>query len=410
MAHGWALRASLVMPSTRRRRAIAVAVAAAAVVSFGGGTAFADEPGGQGGVTAPPAAGPGQGGVTPTPEPAPAPPAETAPPVDSGPGSIPDPVWYPSAPPVVQGWDEPGPTYPQAYSPVPQGPVHLPKPTKPVTPVLPRPGYVMIGNQSGPQPDWLSDPDTRSINRWNAKFQADIATALISVGVPEDEATRQAAAMMVGIVAGSVTGFMLTGPVAAVVFAATGALIGLGIATAVAPMTPPPFTPFAPLIGAGAGGAAGAAGGLLLVGGAGAIAGGVVGGLLGWLFGAGDPGASADAPPAPGTPESELSHPEPPNPDANQYELDAEGLPGNGSVSYVVNAAGDVSGSVDVGPMSVPLEWSAAQADAPYEAAGFFAQTARDTVTEAVVQVSSQIEQAIPGVRVEFPQFAPADK
>ncbi|PYE13501.1 hypothetical protein DFR67_11655 [Williamsia limnetica] len=387
---------------------IAAAVAAAAVMSFGAGTAFAD-PEGQGGVTAPPSAGPGQGGVTPTPEPAPTAPVETAPVVDSGPGSVPDPVWDPAAPPVVQGWDEPAPVYPQVYNPVPQGPIHLPKQTKPVTPVLPRPGYVMLGNKTGPQPDWLSDPDTRSWNRWNAKWTADIATTLISIGVPEDEASRQAAATMVGIVAGSVTGFMLTGPLAAVVFGATGALIGLGIGTAVAPFVPP-FTPVAPLIGAAAGGAAGAAGGLLIVGGAGAIAGGVAGGLLGWLFGAGDPGASKDAPPAPGTPESELSHPEPPNPEANQFELNADGLPGNGTVSYVVNSAGDVSGSVDVGPVSVPLEWSAEQADAPYEAIGFLAQTARDTVADVTAQVSTQIEQVIPGVRVEFPQFAPADK
>lgn len=411
MARDWAMRASMVQPSSRRRRAVAAAVAVAAVISCGSATAFADEPGGQGGVSAPPSEGPGQGGVSPAPEPTPAPtpPVETAPPVlDDGPGSVPDPVWSPSAPPVVQGqgWTEP--VYPQAYSPGPPlGAWHAPVETKPVTPVLPKPGYVMLGHKTEPQPDWLSDSDTRSWNRWNAKWTADIATQLISVGVPEDEASRQAAAIMVGIAAGSVTGFMFTGPLAAVVLGATGALGGLLVGTAVAPFVPPPVTPFAPLIGAGAGGAAGVATGLLVVGGAGAIAGGAIGGLLGWLFGAGDPGASADAPPAPGTPESELSEPEPPNPEANQYELNAEGLPGNGSVSYVVDSAGDVSGDVSVGPVSVPLEWSAEQADAPFKAAGFLAQTARDTVADVTAQVSEQVEKAIPGVRVEFPQWAP---
>ncbi|MCZ4553634.1 hypothetical protein [Gordonia rubripertincta] len=372
-------------------------------MSFGAGTAFAD-PEGQGGVTAPPSTGPGQGGVS---TPPPAAPEPVAPAFDNGPGSIPDPIF--DAPPVYEGsppdpsydpsyYQEP-PAYTTIYNPLPQGPIEY-RPSKPVRPILARPGKIRVGNLTADQ-GIISDPDARSINRWSAHGESQFARQLIALGVPEDVAARQAAAMVLGAGAGIVVATVLFVPPATII----GALAGLGIGSAVAPFVPP-FTPVAPLIGAGAGAAGGAATGFALA----LAVGGGTGTALGWLFGAGDPGTNGDAPAAPGTPESELSEPEPPNPDANQYELNADGLPGNGSVSYVVNAAGDVSGSVDVGQVSVPLEWSAEQADAPYQAIGFLAQTARDTVADVTAQVSTQIEQVIPGVRVEFPQFAPADK
>lgn len=403
-ARGNSFTRSLEATSLASRRVIAAAIATAAVVSCGtaaAGGAFA-EPGGQGGVTVPPSGGPGQGGVTAAP---PAPAEPVAPVFDDGPGSIPDPVF--SAPPVYEGTPEDSsydpsyyqapPSYSTIYSPVPQGPIHAPVATKPVRPILPKPGNVRVGNITAPQ-GVLSDADTRSINRWSAYGESEFARALISVGVPADVASRQAAAMAVGAGTGMLIATVLFVPPATLI----GALAGLGIGAAVAPFTPLP--PVAPLVGAGGGAAAGAATGLALA----LTIGGVTGGTLGWLFGAGDPGANGDTPTAPGTPESELSKPEPPNPDANQYELNAQGLPGNGTVNYVVNSRGDVSGNVNVGPVNVPLEWSAEQADAPYEAAGFLAQTARDTVADVTAQVSTQIEKVIPGVRVEFPQLIPA--
>jgi hypothetical protein len=397
---------SFEVTSLSSRRVMAAAIAAAAVIGCGtaaAGQAFA-EPGGQGGVSVPPSDGPGQGGVT-APPPAPEP---VAPVFDDGPGSIPDPVF--SAPPVYEGtppdpsydsyYYQAPPSYSTIYNPIPQGPIHAPVPTKPVRPILAKPGTVRVGNFNAPQPEWLSDADARSINRWAAHGEAEVARGLISAGVPADAASRQAAATIVGAGAGMIVGIAVLTPPTTII----GSLIGLGIGSAVTPLVPPPVTPFSPLIGAGAGAAAGAATGIAL----GAALGGGIGAGIGWVFGAGDPGTDPNAPAAPGTPESGLSEPEPPNPDANQYELNAEGLPGNGTVNYVVASNGDVSGNVNAGPVNVPLGWSAEQADAPYQAAGFLAQTARDTVADVTAQVSAQIENAIPGVRVEFPQLIPA--
>ena len=64
---------------------------------------------------------------------------------------------------------------------------------------------------------WLTDRQRVSINEWSAYGEAKIAQGLISVGVPEDEASRQAAATIIGVALGGTAGAAAAGIPAAVV-------------------------------------------------------------------------------------------------------------------------------------------------------------------------------------------------
>lgn len=397
---------------SRKMMVSSAALGAAMILSsIGVGAAAAAE---QGGVTPPSSQGPSQGGVSPD---------NTAPsqggvtpevvPPSRAPSILP-PVTFDS-PPV---YDDPGVTtapvvYSAPYTPNPL--VVFQAPTRKAPPrqaVLPRPGKLKFGETVIAQPDWLADADARRINEYAEKVNIDVAKFLIERGVPEDEATRQAAATTLGVAIGGVGGALAVGIPAAVIGTAGGALAGAGIGAIIGSFVPPQPLNIGTgaLIGLGSGAAAGGLG----LGAAGAavggITGGVIGGLLGYTFGAGDPGADPKAPLAPGERERGLSKPPPPNPEANQYQLHADGLPGGGTVNYVVDKSGNVDGNINVGPASVPLKWSAAQADAPIKAAGFLAQTARDDIAATVKNVSDQAEKLFPGVRIDFPQLTPAAK
>ena len=389
--------------SQRMTRTTAGVVLAAALASAAAGQAMAAPAPG----TAPPSnemapgtapesapgTAPGTAPATPTPQ---------APPPPSGPSIIPAPTY--DAPVIYE--DSPGytpPVYSGTYNPVPPM-LTAPRRVAPVNPILPRPGTIKLGNIRAPQPAWLSDADARNLNGQAATIEARVATYYESIGFPKDQAARTAASTTVGILAGGATG--------AVIGAIPGAIIGLPVGAGVGAIAGAitggaisggalagPGAGVGALVGLGVGPVAGAAGGAVV----GAAIGGTVGGVIGYAVGAGDPGGNPNAPIGGATNEDpSKSKPAPPNPDANQYELHGAG------VDYVVAKNGDVSGSVKLGAANVPISIDHDAADAPYKAAGVFAQSARDSVTAAVVNFGKEAQKAFPGLQIEYPQYAAA--
>lgn len=437
------------------RRVATTVVATAAVVAMAGAAAHAaplaipaptpaaqdglgttPDPGngGQGGIGTTPDpgnSGGGQSGVGTTPDPTPAP-------APTGPSIIPRPTY--DAPPVTEGTTGTntgtgsgsgtsgsgsgtsgsgsgysgsgyqGPSYSGVYNPVPPV-LHAPRPTAPVNPILPRPGVLKFGNIHLKQPAWLSDADARNANGQAATLEARVATYYESIGFPKDQAARTAASTTLGILTGGAIGAVAVAVPAAILGGVVGAGVGPAAGAIIGALVPSPIP--GALAGPGALiGLAGGVGGGIVLGGlggatAGAIGGGVLGGIIGYAVGAGDPGGNPNAPIGPTAENPRLSTPAPPHPNNNQYEvhLDRTGLPGGGKVDYVVNKAGDVDATAKLGAVSVPLHISHQQADAPFKAAGALAQTARDTVTQAVTDIGRQAEKAIPGLKITHPQF-----
>jgi hypothetical protein len=415
------------------RRASTTALGVLMAVSLTVGAAYADpEQGGtspddsgpvQGGTT-PEDSGPVQGGTTPTPPPAPAPAPAPQSNWDGG-GN----TWVPAppqeAPPVYY---TPPPVYNTPYNPVPIAPVQV-RPAPPVNPIKPPPGKIRVGNFITDIPAGMSDADVRSINRWAAYGESKVAQSLISIGVPEDEATRQAAATMIGVALGGAAGATAVAIPAAGIGIAIGVPIGaiiggivgaIGIAPVTAALVPvlgPAAAQVGPVvavgggigIGAVAGGAIG--GGLLGTAGAaiGAALGGTIGGGIAFALGAGDPGSDPGAVRDPGAREGDPEYTLPvPNSDGDQYVLvlgnENSELPGGPSARYVVEKSGDVKGEVGIGDVSMPFSWSAAQADAPFQQLGFFSQTARDAVTSWAYRTGQQAISQVPELEISFPQ------
>ncbi|GGF17006.1 hypothetical protein [Williamsia phyllosphaerae] len=393
----------------RITRTTAGVVIAAAIASGAAGQALAAPPGSAppSGDTAPGSAPPSQ---APTPAPAPAPPAP------QGRSIIPAATF--DAPPVYEGSpDYVAPVFNGSYNPAPPV-LRAPQRVKPVNPILPRPGIIKLGNFRTPQPAWLSDADARNLNGQAATIEARTATYYESIGFPPDQAARTAASTTVGALIGGTAGAIALGIPAAVV----GGVVGAGVGTAAGAITGAVVgAPGGPAgsaalagpgaliglgVGTGVGIAGGAAGGAVV----GAGIGGVIGGAIGYAVGAGDPGGDPNAPLGATNEDPRKSKPAPPNPDANQYELhlDDRGLPGGGKVDYVVAKNGDVTGNVRIGAVNVPIDIDHAQADAPYQAAGVFAQTARDSVAAAVENFGREALRAFPNLRIEHPQYAAA--
>ena len=409
--------------------AVAASVIAATIAGFAATAAPAlADPGGQGGITQSPDGG-GQGGITPgtgggqggvTPAPAPAPstrgsaiptlPEETIPIVQAAPDASQAPAFYGPTGPVYYS---PPQTYSQSYNAEPAVVLHAPRPTPPPRTILPPVGYIRIGNYITKKPAQLSNADAAAINQNAGVAEGKIAQFWESVGLPKDQAARRGAAAVTGGAAGAAIGFVALGAPAAVVGGVGGGLIGAGVGAAIGAFVPPqPLNVgTGALIGAGSGAAIGVGLGLG-VGVLGAVGGGIIGAVVGDQIGAGDPGADPNGKTiTPGTQDERPYRADPPNPQGNQYEahLDRTGLPGGGKVDYVVNKSGDVSGSVQLGPVNAPIAISHAQADAPFKAAGLLAQTARDTVARGAADLSAQAEKAIPGLKVTFPQLVPTN-
>lgn len=408
---------------TSHRMIAAAVVAGTLATGFAAGPALAEpEQGGTGQST------PEQGGTTSTPQ---APeqggtstPAPTPRVTEPGPGFIPSPPQEAPYQPYVAPQTYSEPTYERPYTPTPPQAFTAPKPTRPVAPIAPPPEMMRVGNYVVPVEDvkkqvpGITQAQINSINEWSAYGEAKIAQGLISVGVPEDEASRQAAATIIGVMGGGTAGALVLGVPAAVVGGLGGAAIGAGIGFGVGSFPAPgPQTPGAVAIGAGIGAAAGAAALGIPAAVVGGVAGGTVGGLLAHALGAGDPGANPAQPRLPGQPAPQpRTAPQSAPTGPNQFEVrlaapDAAraGLP---AVDYQVNVRGDVSASVDVAGQTVRAGWSGEQAQAPYNALGAGGAKAQETVRQWTEQATDQLSKAVPGLRVAWPgqQKTPAHR
>ncbi|MEE3851742.1 hypothetical protein VZC37_15475 [Gordonia sp. LSe1-13] len=382
-----------------RMTVTSAALAASIATGMGAGLAYAvPEQGGtspsvpeQGGIT-PSQDPPVQGGTTPSPD--------VAPVNVPGPGSLPAPPQEAPYQPYVEPSTYTAPTYEDAYNPVPERPLSAPKPSAPVRPIAPPPEKIRVGNFITDIPEGMSEKDVNSVNAWSAYGESKIAQGLISVGVPEDEASRQAASTIIGVMTGGTAGAVTLGIPAAAMGAVGGAIIGAGIGAGVgAAMTwpaPGPLVGPGAGIGAGVGAAVGAAGVGAAGAALGAAIGGTAGGALAYALGAGDPGANPDAPWLDEQKRESL-----PNPDANQFELklspeDAQkvGLP---SIDYVVNSRGDVQMSI----AGLEAGWSVEQAMAPY---GVLGAGAADSARDGTKQRTDQAQDSIPDLYVAWPQ------
>ncbi|MGW8813093.1 hypothetical protein [Gordonia terrae] len=358
-----------------------------------------------------------------------APPQQTTPRYNPGPGAIPAPPreapYRPYADPQVYNQ----PNYDTVYNPAPPRAYTLPRPVAPVRPIAPPPKTLRVGNflvaedQLKRDAPWLTDRQRVSINEWSAYGEAKIAQGLISVGVPEDEASRQAAATIIGVALGGTTGAVALGVPAAVTGGVGGALIGTGVGAVIGSSMVVPFpgahTGPGAAIGAAAGAAIGAAALGIPAAVVGGVAGGTAGGLLAHALGAGDPGANPRQPGLPGQTDPNRRAPAPPrpqsaplpNPGANQFELhlpaDQATKAGLPAVHYQVNVGGDVNAETTIGGQTYAANWTAEQAEAPYKALGGAADQVRKTVTDAAVDLSRHAEQAVPGLKVTFPQLTP---
>lgn len=294
--------------------------------------------------------------------------------------------------------------------------LQAPRRVAPVPEVKPPPNTIRIGNKIMPIPPGMADSDVRSINRWAAYQEARIATTLVSLGVPREEASRRAASTVLGaaiggaslglpsaalgaglgVVPGMVTGGILAGTFG--VFPLTIILTPF-----LGPVAPTVATPLAIAGGVVAGGAAGAAGGALVLGVPMGLLGMGIGGVLGFFLGAGDPGADPGTVRNPGDPETEKGFElPPPNPKADQYRLTT--TVGGVGVKYVVKADGDVEGKLTVGGVNLPYKWSAEVADGPYRALGFLSETGREAVKAWVYSTGLDAVNKIPGLQISYPQ------
>lgn len=397
--------------STASRRRISEAgvslFLAGALVTGLAGQALADPQ--QGGVTpdAPQQRGvspepeqPQQGGVTPSPQD-----------YNPGPRLVP-------APPQGQWQEPPTQQYQYNYDPVPDAPLHSPKKTDPVKRIVPKPGTLRAGNLVIPVdsiPDFPNKTAAiNSGNEWLAYSESEVARILISLGIPEDEASRKAAAIVFGAVVGGAAGGAVTFtattiavgtftvPIGAVIGGTTGAVMTGG-------------NPVSTIGGAGIGAAGGAAvavgvgsvGGLL-----GMAAGGVGGGLLGYILGAGDPGKNLTAPNS-RSPKHRKATPLP-NPDGNQFEVrlspSAAAEAGLPAVEYVVRSSGDVEVAAQIGNQVIRGGWSAEQAQAPLDVINAVSPQASTAINQATRTATKELNKVLPQIEVRWPQELPVGR
>ena len=361
-------------------------------ITAGAGAAFAvPEQGG----TSPGDTAPGQGGTSPSdvsPDGGAGAEATVEPVVVPGPGSIP-------GPPVeapYQAYTAPGSySYDEPYTPLINNRV-APRVAPPVRPIAPPPEKIRVGNFVTDIPEGMSKRDVNSINAWSAYGEAKIAQGLISAGVPEDEATRRAAATIIGVMAGGTAGAVALGIPSAVVGAAGGAGVGATAGAIVGCVYTGCLTSgFDALVGAGIGAAVGGIGVGAAGAAVGAAIGGTAGGLLAYSLGAGDPGATPDEPWRQNGPRHAL-----PESGPNQFEFHLSsdqarrsGLP---AVDYVVNHRGDVDAKFGASA----FKWSGAQARSPY---AVFGPHAERSVRDWTRAQSETLKNAVPGSEVLWP-------
>ncbi|MFC9964453.1 hypothetical protein [Nocardia ignorata] len=238
----------------------------------------------QGGVTSPPQ----PGTETPTPPPAPEPEPEPEPTPEPTP-----PVYYEQPQQVRTGPARPAPEVDEPVEPVRIEELHLPVPVEPVAPITPPENTIRIGEWQTPSPEWLPVEVRDTINNTAAGAEAQVATALDSVGIPAGRSDRVSGATLGGAALGGAAGATVLGAPAAAVGAVAGGLIGGtvgGIAgAALGIVIPVPIIGQATsgVAGTALGAAAGAAAGAALLGVPAGAVGGAVGATIGAGFGAG---------------------------------------------------------------------------------------------------------------------------
>ncbi|AFR47116.1 hypothetical protein [Gordonia sp. KTR9] len=358
------------------------AVVAVSITAGAGAALAVPEQGG----TSPGDTAPGQGGTSPgdvSPDGGAGAEATVEPIVVPGPGSIP-------GPPVeapYQAYTAPGSqSYDEPYTPLINNRV-APRVAPPVRPIAPPPEKIRVGNFVSDIPEGMSKRDVNSINAWSAYGEAKIAQGLISAGVPEDEATRRAAATIIGVMAGGTAGAVALGIPSAVVGAGVGAITGATIGTSLGGQG---------IAGAGIGAAVGGVGAGAAGAAVGAAIGGTTGGLLAYALGAGDPGANPDEPWRQNGPRHAL--PDTDGPNQFEFHLTPEharrsGLP---AVDYVVNHRGDVDAKVGTSTFG----WSGLQARSPY---AVFGPQVEKSVRDWTRGQGESLRTAIPGSDIAWP-------
>lgn len=339
--------------------------------------------------------GPQQGGITPAP-PAPAPVPEL-PSTGPGPGGLPA---APSAP--QSEWTYPAPSYDYSYNPTPHA-FTAPNPNAPkVKRIAPKPKTLRIGNLEVKNKDIPNFPNKEGYidwaNGWAAYSEQQIANTLVAMGMAEeDEASRQAAAIVMGAAAagaiGGVVAFTATTIVVGAVAIPLGAAMGASLMNPL--INPVPMLGGA-AIGAGIAVGAGAAAGVGT-----AVVAGLIGGAVGWALGAGDKGNNVPRPDAlPGAPKPEQQKSA--ESGLNQFELhlDTNAVAGLPSVKYVVTERGDVN--MAVGPTTIA--WTAEQAQGPIKALGPAAPAVEKAINDGVHDATERATDAINGLQVDWPQ------
>ncbi|MFD3510102.1 hypothetical protein [Nocardia sp. NPDC058666] len=273
------------IPGVRRGNVLLLVTAIPVAIALGAtGPAHASGPlatvADQGGVTSPPQ----PGTETPTPPPS----------VEPEPQPEPNPPTYYEQPAEVRnGPSRPAPSVSAPVEPVRIDQLHLPEPVEPVAPIAPPENTIRIGEWQTPSPDWMPIEVRDTINNTAAGAEAQVATALDSVGIPAGRSDRVSGAVLGGAGLGGAAGATVLGAPAAAVGATVGALVGGtvgGIAgAALGIVIPVPIIGQATsgVAGTALGAAAGAAAGAAILGVPAGVVGAAVGGTIGAGFGAG---------------------------------------------------------------------------------------------------------------------------
>lgn len=271
------------------RIAVAALVPVAVMVAAAGGAhaadslaVIADQPG----VTAP-----AQPGTTAPPPPAPDPTPEPEP-EQPEPAPAP-PVYYTQPPEVRNAPSRPAPAPDAPVEPIRIEELHLPEPVEPVAPIEPPEYTIRVGQWQTPRPDWVPPEYADAINDTAAGAEAQVATALDSIGIPAGRSDRVSGATLAGAGIGGAVGAVALGAPAAVAGAVVGGLVGGtvgGIAgAALGTLVPVPVvgTVTSGVAGTALGAAAGAAAGAAVAGVPVGVVGAVAAGTVGAGFGAG---------------------------------------------------------------------------------------------------------------------------
>lgn len=219
------------------------------------------------------------------------------------PGTATPPPPPPPAPPVAPSYTEQpaavrnGPVPRPAPSPDPVEPVkveelHAPVPVAPVAPIAPPVDEIRVGQFAVPSPPWVPGEVRDAINDTAANAEAQVATALDSIGIPPGRSDRVSGATLAGAGIGGAIGATITAAPAAAAGAVVGGLVGgtiggiAGAAVGTVVAVPVIGTVTSGVAGTAIGAAAGAAAGAVIAGAPAAVAGALIGGTVGAGFGA----------------------------------------------------------------------------------------------------------------------------